>query len=97
MLRSRRGMSNLAEYVILVAVVAGAAIAMQPYVRVRLQGAVKGAADGYSAAAASAGIATDPFEPVRTSRSDTKTVMEMHDAKSGLITVDSASRVDQSK
>ena len=64
-LRTRQGQS-MAEYAILFAIVIGAAIAMQQYVKSRLQGAVHGATDGYTAAASSGGFSAAPFEPIRT-------------------------------
>ena len=64
---TKKGQS-MAEYAILFAIVIGAAIAMQQYVKSRLQGGIRAGADGYITA-----IATDinfanvnTFEPVRT-------------------------------
>lgn len=65
-LRTQRGQS-MAEYAILFAIVIGAAIAMQAYVKKRLQGGIQGAADNYlTAFGATAGFAVAPFEPIRT-------------------------------
>lgn len=96
-LRSRRGMSNITEYAVLIAVVAGAAIAMQPYLKGRLQGASKGAADNYDAAVGAAGIGAGSHEPVRNSTSDAITSMVMGNATTGNVTVDSRSTVGQNK
>jgi hypothetical protein len=66
MLRTKKGQS-MAEYAILFAIVIGAAIAMQQYIKSRLQGATKGFSDNYLAAVAGGGgFAPVPFEPVRT-------------------------------
>ena len=99
-LRSRRGLSNVTEYVILVAVVAGAAIAMQQYVKARLQGAVKTGTDDFEFTAA--GIPgnvgyTVTFEPTRTTASNSATNMGMTSATAGTVAVDSLSNVDQTK
>ncbi len=58
----------MAEYAILFAIVIGAAIAMQQYIKSRLQGTMRGASDNYvDAISATAGFATSgPFEPTRT-------------------------------
>jgi hypothetical protein len=57
----------MAEYAILFAIVIGAAIAMQQYIKSRLQGTMRGASDTYiDAISATAGFAsTTPFEPNR--------------------------------
>jgi hypothetical protein len=59
----------MAEYAILFAIVIGAAIAMQQYVKSRLQAGTQGATDNYvTAISASAGfpISATGFEPIRT-------------------------------
>lgn len=66
LLRTRNGQS-MAEYAILFAIVIGAAIAMQQYIKSRLQGTMQGASDNYlTAVSATAGFAAVPFEPNRT-------------------------------
>jgi hypothetical protein len=94
MIHSRRGFSNITEYVILVSVVAGAAIVMQPYLRVRLQGAMATRADNYSAAAGG-GV----YNEVRNVQSDTRIRMNMADVDSTVdpITVDTRATVGQQK
>ena len=67
-LRTQQGQS-MAEYAILFAIVIGAAIAMQQYVKSRLQGAVRGSADGYTTAVSSGGLNAAAFEPIRTTTS----------------------------
>ena len=64
-LRAKHGQS-MAEYAILFAIVIGAAIAMQQYVKSRLQGAVHGAANAYTAAVTGGNINALAFEPART-------------------------------
>ena len=65
-LRTTKGQS-MAEYAILFAIVIGAAIAMQQYVKSRLQGTMRGASDNYiNAIALTANFAANPFEPDRT-------------------------------
>lgn len=66
LLRSNKGQS-MAEYAILFAIVIGAAIAMQQYIKSRLQGTMQGASDNYvTSISATAGFAVAPFEPNRT-------------------------------
>jgi hypothetical protein len=63
---TKKGQS-MAEYAILFAIVIGAAIAMQQYIKSRLQGTMQGASDNYiNAVSATAGFAAVPFEPNRT-------------------------------
>jgi hypothetical protein len=98
--RSRKALSNVTEYVILVAVVAGAAIAMQQYVKSRLQGAVKTGTDDfeYSAKNIPGNVAyTVTFEPNRVTASDASTALNMQSATQGDVTVDSASQIDATK
>ena len=63
---ARRGQST-AEYAVLFAVIVGAAIAVQQYIRFRIQGAVKGATDNYVTAVQSSnsGITVTPWNPDR--------------------------------
>lgn len=64
-LRTKHGQS-MAEYAILFAIVIGAAIAMQQYVKSRLQGGVRAGADAYMAAVQTGVANANIFEPVRT-------------------------------
>lgn len=97
-LRSRKGLSNVTEYVILVAVVAGAAIAMQQYVKTRLQGATKSGSDEYETQMGYAFTAyTVTFEPARTTISNATTGLNMTSATVGSVAVDSLSNIDQTK
>jgi len=98
--RSRKALSNVTEYVILVAVVAGAAIAMQQYVKGRLQGAVKTGTDDFefTAKGIPGNVAyTVTFEPTRTTASQAATGLNMTSATTGTVAVDSLSNVDQTK
>ena len=88
-LNSRRGQS-MGEYAILFAIVLGAAIAMQQYVKARLQGATAGTADGYMAAAGGLG-GYGTFEPDRVSDSKSETTLAMTSAKTGAVAMDSTS------
>lgn len=73
LLRARNGQS-MAEYAILFAIVIGAAIAMQQYIKSRLQGATQGAADNYlNTVSATAGFAAVPFEPNRVTHTESNT------------------------
>lgn len=94
-LNSRRGQS-MGEYAILFAIVLGAAIAMQQYVKSRLQGATAGTADGYMNAAAGLG-GYGTFEPDRVSDSESKTALAMTSAKTGTVTMDSTSKTTATK
>ena len=92
---SRRGQS-MGEYAILFAIVLGAAIAMQQYVKARLQGAVAGTADEYMNTAAGLG-GYGTFEPDRVSDSDSSTGLTMTSAKAGTVAIDSKSKTVQTK
>ena len=88
-LRSNKGQS-MAEYAILFAIVIGAAIAMQQYIKSRLQGTMQGASDNYvNAISATAGFAATPFEPNRTidSTSNQTDTLAMTGASSGTRTL----------
>ena len=86
LIRTRRGQGT-AEYAILFAIVIGAAIAMQQYVKSRLQGAVHVQADAYQAASGG-----DTFDdPGRKSDSTSQSSMNMTDVKSGEISSNSES------
>ena len=63
---TKKGQS-MAEYAILFAIVIGAAIAMQQYIKSRLQGGMRAAADGYTAALSGTGNLgnVNAFEPDR--------------------------------
>lgn len=92
-LSARRGQS-MGEYAILFAIVLGAAIAMQQYVKVRLQGAIKQGADDYFNSVGN-GLAT--FEPVRTVGSTSTTQLNMTTAKVGDVKIDSSSTTNLTK
>ncbi len=94
--RHGRGQST-AEYAVLFAIVIGAAIAMQSYVKGRLQGAIAGTADGYMNAALKVN-GYGPFEPPnRTVGSLSGTNMSMTGALAGQVNIDSASNTIQTK
>ena len=93
LLRTARGQS-IAEYAILFAIVIGAAIAMQQYVKSRLQGAVQANADNYvNTIGNTLGLAVAPFEPVRTTTSDSGQIdnLNMATASTGNRTLDTQS------
>lgn len=94
-LSARRGQS-MGEYAILFAIVLGAAIAMQQYVKSRLQGATAGTADGYMNAAAGLG-GYGTFEPNRVTTSDSTTGLTMQSAKAGTVGITSKSDTVQTK
>ena len=85
LIRARNGQST-AEYAILFAIVIGAAIAMQQYVKTRLQGAMQKHANDYFTE--SEGVA---FEPARTvdSRSNQTDGLTMQTARAGNRVLDS--------
>lgn len=90
----RRGQST-AEYAVLFAIVIGAAIAMQQYVKTRLQGAIKQHADGYLAAQTGAfGGVPQPFEPDRatTSTNQSTSNVSMSSARTGTFNVDNTAK-----
>jgi hypothetical protein len=70
-IRASKGQST-AEYAVLFAIVIGAAIAMQQYVKSRLQGAVRQHADDFITAAGGG-----PFWPDQTTQSSSTTVASM--------------------
>ena len=88
-MRSARGQS-MGEYAILFAIVLGAAIAMQQYVKGRIQGGTAGTATAYSTAAIGLG-GFGAFEPERTTDSTSDSVLTMSTARAGTITSDSQS------
>ena len=92
-LRTQQGQS-MAEYAILFAIVIGAAIAMQQYVKSRLQGTMQGASDNYiTAVGATAGFAVAPFEPNRTTNTTSNQTdsLAMTGASAGTRTLNTAS------
>ncbi len=82
MLRSARGQST-AEYAVLFAIVIGAAVAMQQYVKTRLQASVKKYTDEYATAAA-LGNATK-FDPTRLTKSASATDQIFTTARDGIV------------
>lgn len=94
-LHSTRGQST-AEYAVLFAIVIGAAIAMQAYVKSRLQGAMAGTSDTYANAAQGLG-GYFTYEPNRTTASQSASNMTMASAKAGTVTIDSNSQSTQTK
>jgi len=88
----RRGQST-AEYAVLFAIVIGAAIAMQQYVKQRLQGSIKKYTDEYVTAAQN----PVKFEPTRTTTSSSKTELTMTTAKAGAAKIASGSDTTVSK
>ncbi len=102
-LRTRTGQS-LAEYAVLFAIVIGAAVAMQTYVRARLQGAIAAKADGYLnvfQAPANGNIPAIPvpnkFEVDRTVDSNSNTYANMSSETAGNIAIDSIGNTTQTK
>lgn len=86
--RSGRGQST-AEYAVLFAIVIGAAIAMQQYVKGRLQGAIANQADGYLA---SVGTGLVPFDdPNRVTNSNSASDLLMTNATAGTVNLTSSS------
>ena len=95
LIRSRRG-QGMAEYAILFAIVLGAAIAMQYFVRTRLQGAIAGTAGEYETqAGALGGLAT--YEPDRKSTSSSQSSMNFTTAKAGTVGQNSNSNSNVTK
>jgi uncharacterized membrane protein YadS len=95
MLRSRKGQST-AEYAVLFAIVIGAAIAMQQYVKSRLQGGIAGTANNYmNASIALGGFGT--FEPQRTVGSSNTIDLAMDTARAGTIDINSESTTTVTK
>lgn len=87
LMRASKG-QTMAEYAVLFAIVIGAAIAMQQYVKSRLQGGIHTHADAYIAAAGGA-----EFEPERTTDSavDSTSGLSMSSATSGTVSLTSNS------
>ena len=85
LIRSRKGQST-AEYAVLFAIVIGAAIGIQQYVKTRLQGAVSTAADAYVNAVNTGNLTWNRFEPNRLSTSQQGTDTVMNGSKSGTVT-----------
>jgi hypothetical protein len=71
----------MAEYAVLFAVVIGAAVAVQQYIKRRLQGTVQDYTDRYQADAASAGL----FDPTRRSLSSSGTDQTFTSARAGTV------------
>ena len=90
---SRRGQS-MGEYAILFAIVLGAAIAMQQYVKARLQGAIQFRTDEYERSAGGSGTFEDPN---RVSDSESKTALDMGSATAGTVAIDSSSETTSTK
>ena len=84
-MRSRKGQST-AEYAVLFAIVIGAAIGIQQYVKTRLQGAVQGASDGYMNAVNGGGLTWTAFNSTASLSSGQAGVdTRMNGAKSGVV------------
>jgi hypothetical protein len=95
MLRSRKGQST-AEYAVLFAIVIGAAIAMQSYVKSRLQGGIAGTANNYmNASIALGGFGT--FEPQRTVNSANTIDLAMQSSRAGTVDINSQSTTSVTK
>ena len=86
LIRARRGQST-AEYAVLFGIVIGAAIAMQQYVKTRLQGAIQKQAAAYQTAAEGAAA----FEPTRLSGSQSAADMAMEGSHTGKVQTHSES------
>ena len=84
LIRSRTGQST-AEYAVLFAIVIGAAIGIQQYVKTRLQGAVRTYADEYTNAVNTGGAAWNRFEPNRLSTSQSGTDTLMNGSQTGTV------------
>ena len=98
LIRARKGQS-MAEYAVLFAIVIGAAVAMQQYVKGRLQGSVKAYADKYVTDAKGGGVSIASYDPNRYTKSSSGTDLEFNNAKKGQVTSTSGSRsgIDKSK
>ena len=86
----------MAEYAILFAIVLGAAIAMQYFVKSRLQGAVAGTADAYATQSGALG-GYFTYEPIRTSSSSASTNMGFTSARAGNVSINSSSTGSSTK
>ncbi len=96
-MRSRSG-QGIAEYAVLLAIVIGAAIAVQQYLKSLMQGFDKGAMDKYSNQAQLLGGYGGGWEPTnRTSDSFSKTNLAMTNAKAGTANIDSHSNATLTK
>ncbi len=98
-IRTRTGQS-LAEYAVLFAIVVGAAVAMQTYVKSRLQGAVQAKADGYLNVFQDPGNSIpvpNAFEVDRNSDSTSSTSASMSNETAGGIAIDSNGNTTQNK
>ncbi len=92
-LSARRGQS-MGEYAILFAIVLGAAIAMQQYIKARLQGAVAQGANDYFNSVGN-GVLT--FEPNRDTKSSSTTNLNFATARKGNVNIDSTSNTNVTK
>ena len=90
---SMRGQS-MGEYAILFAIVLGAAIAMQQFVKARLQGAIATSANDYFN---SVGNKLATFEPVRIVNSESTSNLDMTSVRAGAVRVNSLSNTNIAK
>jgi len=81
---TRRGQST-GEYAILFAIVLGAIVAMQNYVRNRIAGSVRAGADNYMTQVSASLPGAAAFAPNRTSDSSSDSSAKMATAESGTI------------
>ena len=86
LMRGRNGQST-AEYAVLFALIIGSAIAVQQYVKFRLQGAVKGATDAYTTTIESqnSGLTVTPWSPTREVTGSNKSDSQMENASKGVV------------
>ena len=96
LIRSRRG-QGMAEYAILFAIVLGAAIAMQYFVKSRLQGAIAGTSDAYATQSVNLGGYFTYEPPTRTSSSSSAGNMTFTTAKTGTVDQNSNSNTNTTK
>ena len=92
-LKDQRRGQNIAEYAVLVGLVVGAAVAMQFYVRTRLQAATEDSARRFqtSAGLAEADIKKLAEETSRVATSDSQTILDMVTSSIGKVKIDSKS------
>ena len=90
-MRRKRAGQSTAEYAVLFAIVIGAAIAMQQYVKSRLQGAMAFRANNYLTI--SGGAVFEPNRTVNTS-SNASSGMTMQSAHQGTININSNSNTN---
>lgn len=91
MKRNRTGQS-MGEYAILFAIVLGAAIAMQQFVKARLQGAIASAGAEYERQTGFINPGQPAtFEPARDVTSSSTSGLAMQSAKAGTVTINSDS------